>query len=50
MQKPRVLVGMSGGVAEAVKAMPDTASVCVAQEKPRVLVGMSGGVDRESWK
>ncbi|MCI9177550.1 MAG: tRNA 2-thiouridine(34) synthase MnmA [Clostridia bacterium] len=25
--------------------MPDTASVCVAQEKPRVLVGMSGGVD-----
>lgn len=37
---------MSGGVSEAVKAMPVTASVCRATEKNRkVLLGMSGGVD-----
>lgn len=46
MEKKRVLLGMSGGVTEAVKAMPVTASVCEAKENPkRVLLGMSGGVD-----
>lgn len=42
----KVLLGMSGGVAEAVKAMPDTDSVYVANNKnKKVLLGMSGGVD-----
>lgn len=42
----KVLLGMSGGVAEAVRAERVTASVCGAKnEKPRVLLGMSGGVD-----
>lgn len=45
IKKKKVLLGMSGGVAETVKAMPVTDSVCVAKRKPKVLLGMSGGVD-----
>lgn len=41
----KVLLGMSGGVAEAVEAMPITASVCEAEKHRKVLLGMSGGVD-----
>ena len=41
----KVLIGMSGGVSEAVKASPVTDSVCGTLKSKKVLIGMSGGVD-----
>ena len=45
MENKKVLLGMSGGIAEAVKAMPVTDSVYVANKNKKILLGMSGGVD-----